>query len=725
MKNNKLIINIVLVYFVLLAIVLAVQFKLNTDRGVATEPLKGVAVYNDVLSDSIVMYDRSPVMLVKQRQMLVDGKNAACVPFIEKSNVFVPISFFETAYGAVVSYDKGGKSATVRLNNKALVSDNVKDTVMLISASGETQLSDKSNIVFKNDNAYIPLSDFVDGFGKKMELYDGMIVLSDGEINIDEADVEDFVSTVEPQVKNLPSVDEKKKLEELLGTGAVSLFNGFGGDASNKNTSPVSSLGLDAMSVDEPVKVKTDGSYVYTFADDTLNIYSAKGDNKLEGSVKTDLKSIDGIYVYGDYVAVIGSGNATRSNEVSFNGCIVALYDVTDRANPVLARTIAAEGSYLSAHKKDNMVYLFVRKTADKADVADIPAYYDSANELVGTDTTLSDVRYVPEMLDKAYTSVVGFCINDMSRTVNISTILGCGNNFSLTGESLYIAAGSDAGTSVYRFALSEGSTAYASVGYTEGNVPDSTCMNEYDGIFRLASVCDDDVDVILMDDEMDETERLDGIKIDGKLAGARFIGGRGYLVGDGKSAPIYALDLSDKAKELGAINISEDVIAVRNFDAEHFICFKADGSMSMLNIADMDNQKEDFSQATGGSIDIDNVLLKSDEALLFVPITLEGEGDEDNVSETVSEEASEETTLAVDEQLTKSQAPEFTADEKWQGVCVYSVDTTNNAFALNGVITHITDKYNDDERINAMTYSDGKLYTVSENGVKVNEISK
>jgi hypothetical protein len=479
------------------------------------------------------------------------------------------------------------------------------------------------------------------------------------------------------------------------------------------------------MSVDEPVKVKTDGSYVYTFADDTLDIYSADDAGKLVGSVKTDLKSVEGIYVYGDYVAVMGSGNVTRSNETSFSGCVAALYDVTDRANPVLARTIAAEGTYLGAHKKDNVVYLFVRKTADEADVADIPAYYDSANELVGTDTGLSDVRYVPEMLDKAYTSVVGFCINDISRTVNISTILGCGNNFSLTGESLYIAAGSDAGTSVYRFALSDGSIAYASVGYTEGNIPDSTCMNEYDGIFRLASVDADSVDVTLMNDKMDETDRLEGIDIDGKLAGARFIGGRGYLVGDGDSAPIYALDLSDKAKELGAINISEDVIAVRNFDAEHFICFKADGGMSMLNIADMDNQKEDFSQATGGSIDIDNVLLKSDEALLFVPLTLDGEDDEEDSSEAVSEDVTEETTQAVDEQSEAAQAPEFTADEKWQGVCVYSVDTVNNTFKLNDVVTHITDKYKEDELIKAMTYSDGKLYTVSESGIKVSKISK
>jgi hypothetical protein len=382
------------------------------------------------------------------------------------------------------------------------------------------------------------------------------------------------------------------------------------------------------------------------------------------------------------------------------------------------------------------MVYLFVRKTADEADVSDIPEYYDSANELVGSEKSLSQVRYVPEMADKAYTSVISFCVNDISRAVNVYTILGCGNNFSLSGNSFYVAAGSDAGTSVYRFALSDGELSYASVGYTEYTIPDNTCINEYDGVLRIAGTNDDNICVTEMNDKMDETARLENIAIDGRLAEARFIGGRGYLVSNGANAPIFAVDLTDKPVALGAINIAEDVIAVRNFDAEHFICFKSDGSISMLNVADMSDQKETFTELIGGSFDIDKVLLKTDEALLFVPVSFENGNSVENSgtnteSETVdgSTENESETETAVEEntEVTTDEvevSSSFSVEGKWQGIFAYSVDLENDRFNFKAGVTHLTDGYSEDALINAMTYADGKLYTVSSKNAQADEIN-
>ena len=42
--KNKLIINIVLVYFVLLAVVLIVQMKLSSNNDISTEPLKDLSL---------------------------------------------------------------------------------------------------------------------------------------------------------------------------------------------------------------------------------------------------------------------------------------------------------------------------------------------------------------------------------------------------------------------------------------------------------------------------------------------------------------------------------------------------------------------------------------------------------------------------------------------------------------------------------------------------------
>jgi len=499
--KNKLIINIVLVYFVLLAVVLVIQLNNNRNNNVSTEPLKDSVRYSDILSDCVVLYDRSPVMLVKQKQKLVNNEKAACVPVIEEKVALVPIDFFKEAFGAVVSSDESRNSATVRLNNKAMVVDGKNGVITLVSASKEKTLETKGYIEFRNDCAYISLDGFAEGFDKQLSIYDSMALLSDRELNLKDNEVSGFTAEVEPQVNNLPSVDEQQKLEELLGSGAVNIFNTIGETIGiQKEESPVSTLGLDATGIDTPSYLRTDGSYIYFIRDNSLNIATIGERPETISSTEIDLSKIYGIYVDGNYVSVIGEGIALADNSSDFSGCTIVVYDITDKSKPVITRQIGAEGSYSQACKKEDTVYLFVKKEAENADSFDMPACYDSANSAVGESKSLSEVRYVPEMADKAYTSILGFNIRDMGRALNVYTILGCGDNYSLTGSSLYIAAASVTGTSMYRLALDDGSIKYSAAGFTLGDIPDNACMNEYNGVLRLAIKKEDKVQVTLLD---------------------------------------------------------------------------------------------------------------------------------------------------------------------------------------------------------------------------------
>lgn len=716
--KNKLIINIVLVYFVLLAIVLVVQMKLSSNNDISTEPLKDNVTYSDILSDGIVLYDRSPVMLVNQKQMLVNADNGAAVPTVTDDRVMVPVNFFENAYGAVVSTDKNKQTATIRLDNIALVIDGKNHTATLVSASEEKTLETDGEIELKNGTVYMPLECFAEGFDKELSIYNSTALLSDKEPQLAEDDVPGFIQAVEPQVNNLPSVDEQDKLEELLGSGAVNIFNTIGESIGfTKTDNPVSTLGLDTLSADEPSILKTDGEYLYFIRDNNLCVARAGEHPETISITNTGIDQVYGLYNSGKYVSIVGSTKIeSDSSDDVYDGCIIAVYDTTDKTLPVLVRQIAAEGIYKQAHLKDNTVYLFVYKEADSSDGYSVPKYYDNANSSVSDTKSLSQVRYVPEMADKAYTSVLCFNISDMGRALNIHTLLGCGENYSLTGNSLYIAAPSQPGTSVYKLNLQDTNLSYASAAYVNGNIPDRGCINELNGVLRLASWTDDMANVTLLNDMMDVTDSLSDISTGGNIVNARFIGNRAYLVTDNSSSPVFALDLGDEISELGAIAIPENTAAVRNYDAEHFVCIKDDGNISMLNISDISNPYEEFSVQTGGKCLYNKVLLSTEAGVLAVPLEVTDTA-ASNIAEntTVTETAPDTTTeiTSISEATTEAvTTQQNTLSESGSYVRVYSPDIQSHGFI------HINTVNLEGDEPSDMLYYGNRLYIVTENKI-------
>lgn len=741
--KNKLIIKIVLVYFVLLAVVLAVQVK-NRKGNTYTEPLRDNARYRDVLSSSVVLYDRSPVMLVKQKQTLVDDENSARVPVVGDKTAMLPLDFFSQAYGAVVSSDEDEQTVTVRLNNKALVADGKTDEVTLVSATDEKQLKAAAKVEFKSGTAYISANSFAEAFGKKLKICDGAVLLSDKEIKLNDEDMKKFAEVVGSQIHDLPTVGEQSKLEQLLGGGNVNIFNAIEESIGIKqDKSPVSTLGLDANGLDTPKNICSDDEYIYYVDNGKINIVSAE-DTKSVGVVEPHFMEIYGIYVSGSYLSVIGNGRPRQNDDgYPYSCCLVSVYDITDKASPTLTREVCAEGVYTFACKKDGVLYFVTKKAVDGADSYDLPSYVDSSNYDVGSVKSLSDVHYVPEMADKAYTSVIGFNITDMGRALNIYTVLGCGDNLSITGNSLYITVPSADGTSMYKLSLTDGGFDYAAAGFINKlSIPDASCVNEYGDTLRIAAAGENTADIMLFDEKMDEKDSLKNIGIDGSMVSARFIGGRGYLVSDSTTKPVFAVNLTDEPKEIGSINIPQGTEAVRNFDADHFICIKENGTLSMLNIADTDGQYEAFTINAGGRCDKDKTWINTDDGILAVPVdvykeestetttteqtTLAEETVEtstqiisettvENESETVSENA-ENTTAEGTESTTQQEiTPNFDGEPDYQAVNIYKVDMQNNAFVQIAEISHNKDKYSKDSVIKDALYKNGSVYTRSD----------
>lgn len=170
--NNKMVLGILSVYAVILCGVLG--FQIVQSKGIISAPANSEEVaVEDRLDSAVVIYENSPVILVNKSQMLIDKNDASMVPILENQAVYVPTAFFRTAYNAATSEDLSTCSATIRLDNQALVLD--KKTADLVDSSKEKDIEYNNKIFIKNGCVYVPIDIFASAFDKFVYYYDNMI----------------------------------------------------------------------------------------------------------------------------------------------------------------------------------------------------------------------------------------------------------------------------------------------------------------------------------------------------------------------------------------------------------------------------------------------------------------------------------------------------------------------------------------------------------------------
>jgi len=157
-----------------------------------TEPRKDVGNVDVVVDDKSTIFEKDSTQrnILKNRVsyhlrsgVLYNGEEKQIIaPLVENGVTYVPVSFFEAAFGSVVSYDKA--SLTAKVDTMEFVSGQKsfkKDAQALTLANAPKELG---------GTLYLPLREIVTGaMGKKL-YYDnttyssGMIIMSDKDISI-------------------------------------------------------------------------------------------------------------------------------------------------------------------------------------------------------------------------------------------------------------------------------------------------------------------------------------------------------------------------------------------------------------------------------------------------------------------------------------------------------------------------------------------------------------
>ncbi|MFH1712731.1 MAG: beta-propeller domain-containing protein [Candidatus Jacksonbacteria bacterium] len=543
-----------------------------------------------------------------------------------------------------------------------------------------------------------------------------------------------------------------------------------------------SATNIQVQAVDEADIIKTDGNYIYALAKNQLVIAKAYPamDATILTTVKIDNFNPQELFISQNRLLLFGSANYNFSDDDRIgkpvtdimpaprrylNTMTVKLYDISDKTNPNLIKTIDFEGNYLTSRKIGGIAYFVVNTYPNYSkpeplcqDI--IPMYREGDNNNQMPDfqpiAKCIDIGYIEPIQADNFITIASISLTDGA--AEKETIVGSGQNVYASLQNLYIAQTSwqvydkdgelskesEEKTVITKFQLASGQIIYQGTGKAPGHILNQFSMDEFDEHFRIATtrgeVWNQDQkssnNIYVLDKNLNLVGSLEDLAPGEKIYSARFMGKKAYIVTFKKVDPLFVLDLSDPTNPqvLGKLKIPGYSDYLHPYDENHLIGIGKDTveaeeslkqgreldfawyqgvKMALFDVSDVSNPIE-MHKIVIGDRGTDSDVLQDHKAFLFdreknlliLPITLaeiKGEKTEDN------------------------QYGEFT----FQGAYVYNL-TLDKGFVLRGRVTHYdTDEvfkksgyyFRGDSAVKRSLYIEDVLYTLSDSRLQINDL--
>lgn len=519
-----------------------------------------------------------------------------------------------------------------------------------------------------------------------------------------------------------------------------------------------SETNIQVEGVDEADIIKTDGEYIYTLNHNTLIIARAYPADDAEILVEYDFENFYGreLFIHGDRLLVFGStsiGNPVgeeplprgASSSIAPRGYYsftsARLYDISDRSNPELVRSVDFEGNYITSRKIDEYVYFVVNayprfsylegKIQPLVECEEVLPVYREDDLAIEPVARCIDVGYVEPLYATSFITVASLSMVDKDEEVQKEVIVGAGHNVYASLDNLYLAqtnypqvprgvpvedfdkSAFVEQTIVSKFSLDDGDVDFEGVGEVPGHVLNQFSMDEYEGHFRIATTITprwglgekykvSTNNVYILDDDLEIVGSVEDLAPDERIYSVRFMGERGYVVTFKKVDPLFVIDLKDpeKPKVLGKLKIPGYSDYLHPYDETHLIGVGKDTieaseeltergdfawyqgiKMAIFDVSDVENPIE-MHKIIIGDRGTDSPALHDHKAFLF---------DRERellvlpilLAEIPEDEKKED----------QSFRPQY-GDYVEQGAFVYNVNL-DDGFNLKGVVTH----YEDDDK--------------------------
>jgi inhibitor of cysteine peptidase len=543
-----------------------------------------------------------------------------------------------------------------------------------------------------------------------------------------------------------------------------------------------STTNIQVAGVDEADTVKTDGQYIYTastnqnnyyyyssFSSETANsvyILNANPQNaKVVSKITLDSNTQPaGLFLSqdGNKLVVLASKYQTYSYGAErLDSAIprimpfyqsdvytfVNVYDVSDKASPVLTRNFTVSGSYFNSRMIGDNVYVVISQSAMiYNDLVTLPTVYEGKNAYAASPSTI----YYADMVDTSYTFTSFFGLNildDTQNPTNMTVMMGGASTMYVSPDNIYVTYpdwDQNIGqfTSIYRIRINGLQLTFEAEGSVPGSVLNQYSMDEYNNNFRLATNWYGETqisNVYVLNSNLNITGKLEGLAPNENLHSVRFMGDKCYLVTFLKTDPLFVIDLSqpENPKLLGELKIPGYSDYLHPYDETHLIGVGKEAveaeqgdfawyqglKLSLFDVSNV-NSPQQLSNFVIGDRGTDSSALTDPKAFLF-----------DKAKELLVIQVN----LALVSEENKQQGNSAYGDMVWQGAYVFSL-SINGGFVLKGNVTHldgpaisnqgnvyidgapIWDSQN--QWITRSLYIGNILYTISNAEVKLNNLN-
>lgn len=545
-------------------------------------------------------------------------------------------------------------------------------------------------------------------------------------------------------VMPLYSVDESVVAES--GVAAKSADSNQSAKTSEDKSDDYSKTNVQTQGVDEADIVKTDGKNIYCINDGDLLIVDANTKNmQVKSKIETKKrKTLNNIYIDNNKLSLIYAYNEYKDDNYK-NVTLVDTYDVSNASKPKLLNSKSAKGFIYESRKKGDIIYTvtsdyFNTKYKETPNIFYRKDFYTSPSyEFDSTGIDLKKMIYMPFNPSEEITYITAMQTTT-SKNNNELLYMGSSGDIYMSTDNIYISTPIyeynyktyefREGTGIKKIAVDKMNFNYSGYCEFEGSILNQFSLNENNGNLFVAYTkyqYDDKSEnaVASYDKNMKKLSELDGLAKGERIYSVRFIKDKAYLVTFKQVDPLFVIDLKNpkNLKVLGYLKIPGYSEYLHPYKDNYLIGFGQntankgervvnDGfKMSLFDISDFNNPKEVDTESIGAkgtysAIENDHKALMFDERrnIFAIPMYV----------------------TRLEKRLDSSPiVPTFS------GVYVY--DISEKGFDIKGRISHHTEKqqasakydvYDYERQIQRSVQIGDNLYTVSEYGIKVNDIN-
>ncbi len=508
-----------------------------------------------------------------------------------------------------------------------------------------------------------------------------------------------------------------------------------------------SSTNIQVAGVDEADIVKTDGEYIFTLSNGRISIIKAYPPETaaLVSTIAFDKVYPEEFFVSGDRLVVIGSEYVLPISPYYYgyrlyypenyeaDKASMLIYNIHDRAHPVLLRDLTMTGEYFESRMSNDYVYFVVYQTAYIIyDTTILPKIYSDGQ---ASEVTPSQIHYYNCSSNYyQYTTFVAANVQNTTEAPTYLTVmLGGTSSMYVSPSNIYVTfRETDGNTTIYRVHFKDGNMTCEASGKVPGNELNQFSMDEYADHFRIVTTSwrnwTQQNNLYVLDMNLSIVGRLENLGVTENLHATRFMGDRCYVVTFKKTDPLFVINISDPTNPtvLGELKIPGYSDYLHPYDENHLIgvgkeAVEAEGGnfawyqgikIALFDVTNVSNpvQLANYIIGERGS---DSPVLSNHKAFLFDKTR---------------------NLLVLPVSVAKIDASQYPYDVPpdaygatvWQGAYVFNV-TLTDGFEYRGRITHGTEGGGVPEVgywANRALYIEDVLYTVSDRKVKMNNLT-